>query len=123
DPDKAKALLRQVRAVGTAIKLICAANVAYNRETAQVVQEMWNTIGFKVTLEPLDTVPLLNTLKKGDFDGLIGGNTYRFDPGGFFERNFYSKSNLTHILSLYHNMPHHPLVNTPHTPHPPPPTP
>jgi peptide/nickel transport system substrate-binding protein len=103
DPDKAKALLRQVRAVGTAIKVICAANVAYNRETAQVVQEMWNTIGFKVTLEPLDTMPLLNTLKKGDFDGLIGGNTYRFDPDGFFERNFYSKSDLTHILSGWHN--------------------
>jgi ABC-type transport system substrate-binding protein len=66
DPDKAKVLLRQARAVGTALKVICAANVAYNRETAQVVQEMWNTIGFKVTLEPLDTVPILNTLKKGD---------------------------------------------------------
>ncbi len=103
DPDKAKALLRQARAVGTAIKVICAANVAYNRETAQVVQEMWHTSGLKVTLEPLDTVPLLNTLKQGDFDGLIGGNTYRFDPDGFFERNFSSKSDLTHILSGWHN--------------------
>src|SRR5262245_65316604 len=103
DPDKAKALLRQARAVGTALKVLCAANVAYNRETAQVVQEMWTTIGFKVTLEPLDTVPLLNTLKQGDFDGLIGGNTYRFDPDGFFERNFSSKSDLTQILSGWRN--------------------
>ena len=103
DPDKAKSLLRQARAVGTAIKVICAANVAYNRETAQVVQEMWTTIGFKVTLEPLDTVPLLKTLKQGDFDGLIGGNTYRFDPDGFFERNFSSKSDLTQILSGWRN--------------------
>ncbi len=103
DPDKAKALLGQARTGGTAIKLICAANVAYNRETAQVVQEQWTTIGFQVTLEPLDTVPLLTTLKKGDFDGFIGGNTYRFDPDGFFERNFSSKSDLTHILSGWHN--------------------
>ena len=103
DPDKAKALLRQARAVGTALKVLCAANVAYNRETAQVVQEMWTTIGFKVTLEPLDTVPLLKTLKQGDFDGLIGGNTYRFDPDGFFERNFSSKSDLTQILSGWRN--------------------
>src|SRR5207249_11031717 len=64
DPDKAKALLRQARAVGTATKVICAANVAYNRDTAPVGQEMLNTIGFKVTLEPLDTVPILNTLTK-----------------------------------------------------------
>src|SRR5215471_5742103 len=110
DPDKAKFLLRQARAVGTALKVICAANVAYNRETAQVVQEMWTTIGFKVTLEPLDTVPLLNTLKQGDFDGLIGGNTYRFDPDGFFERNFSSKSDLTHILSGWHNERYNRLV-------------
>src|SRR5215510_1666715 len=110
DPDKAKALLRQARAVGTAIKVICAANVAYNRETAQVVQEMWNTIGFKVTLEPLDTVPILKTLKQRDFDGLIGGNTYRFDPDGFFERNFSSKSDLTQILSGWQNARYDQLV-------------
>jgi len=40
DPEKAKALLRQARAVGTPLKLLCNANVAFNREIGQVVQEM-----------------------------------------------------------------------------------
>src|SRR5215510_7662792 len=47
DPEKAKALLKEARAVGTAIEMICNANLAYNLESAQIVQEMWNSVGFK----------------------------------------------------------------------------
>src|SRR6266478_3630505 len=64
DPDKAKALLKEARAVGTAIEMICDANLAYNRESAQIVQEMWNNIGFKVTLKPLDELPRRDVLNK-----------------------------------------------------------
>src|SRR5215472_5636150 len=59
DPDKAKALLKQARAVGTEVKIVCGANVPYNSECGQIVQEMWSSVGFKASLEPLDTVPLL----------------------------------------------------------------
>src|SRR5262249_12599507 len=110
DPDKAKALLRQVRAVGTPIKIICFAPVAFNRESGQIVQEMWNSVGFKVTLESLDTIPYLNARKQGDFDGAIGGNTYRFDPDGFFERNFHSKSEYAQVLSGWQNARYDQLV-------------
>jgi peptide/nickel transport system substrate-binding protein len=103
DPDKAKALLKEARAVGTAIKIIAFAPVAFNTESGQMVQEMWNSVGFKVTLEPLDTIPYLNARKQGDFDGAIGGNTYRFDPDGFFERNFHSKSEYAQVLSGWQN--------------------
>ena len=103
DPDKAKALLRQARAVGTPLKLLCFANVTANRESGQVVQEMWNSIGFQVTLEPLDTVPYLTARKQGDFDGLISGNTYRFDPDDFYGRNLHSKSEYAQVMSGWHN--------------------
>ena len=33
-----------------------------------------------------------DTLNKRNFHGLIQGNSYRFDPDGFFERNLHSKS-------------------------------
>src|SRR5918992_311881 len=55
DPDKAKALLKEARAVGTEIKILCQATNTIHRETAQVVQDQWNTVGFKATVEPLDT--------------------------------------------------------------------
>jgi peptide/nickel transport system substrate-binding protein len=103
DPDKAKALLQQARAVGTAIEMICDANLAYNRESAQIVQAMWTSVGFKVTVKPLDTVPLLDTLKKGEFHGHIQGNSYRFDPDGFFDRNLHSKSDYAQSLSGWQN--------------------
>src|SRR5262249_29692264 len=60
DPDKAKSLLKEARAVGTAIKIISFAPVAFNTESGQMVQEMWNSVGFKVTLDSLDTIPYLN---------------------------------------------------------------
>ncbi len=58
DPDKAKALLKEARAVGTEVKILCSVNNVIGRETAQVVQDQWTTIGFKVTVDSLDTVPL-----------------------------------------------------------------
>jgi peptide/nickel transport system substrate-binding protein len=47
DPDRAKALLKEARAVGTEVKILCNANNVLHRETAQVVQDLWSTIGFK----------------------------------------------------------------------------
>ena len=41
--------------MGTAIDMICFANLAYNRECAQIVQEMWTSVGFKVTSDLLMT--------------------------------------------------------------------
>ena len=103
DPEKAKTLLKQARAVGTAIELICNSNLAYNRESAQVVQEMWTSVGFKVNVKPLDAVPLQEATKKGDFHGLIQGNSYRFDPDGFFSRNLHSKSDYAQSLAGWHS--------------------
>ena len=110
DPDKAKALLKEARAVGTAIEMICNANLAYNLESAQIVQEMWNSVGFKVNLKPLDEVPLRETLNKGGFHGHIQGNSYRFDPDSFFERNLHSKSDYARSLSGWSNARYDQLV-------------
>jgi peptide/nickel transport system substrate-binding protein len=103
DPDKAKSLLKQAKAVGTAIELICFANLAYNRESAQIVQEMWNSVGFKVNVKPLERVPLLEAQQKGDFHGMIQGNAYRFDPDGLFARNLHSKSEYAQSLAGWKN--------------------
>ncbi|MGH8059024.1 MAG: hypothetical protein ACREOH_17610, partial [Candidatus Entotheonellia bacterium] len=79
-------------------------------QVAQVVQDQWKTVGFKVTVEPLDSVPLLNTRKQGAFDGLIQGNTYRYDPDDFFGRNLHSKSEYSQVLSGWENARYDQLV-------------
>ena len=110
DPDRAKALLREARAVGTQVKIICGANVAIGRETAQVVQDLWNTVGFKAQVEPLATVPWLNGRKQGAFNGMIQGNTYRYDPDDYFGRNLHSKSEYSQVLSGWQNARYDQLV-------------
>lgn len=103
DPDKAKTLLKQAGAVGTPLKIVCGANVAFAREIAQVIQEQWNSIGFTVIIETLDTIPFLKARKEGDFDGLLNGMTFRFDPDDFFGRNFHSQSEYAQVLSGWKN--------------------
>jgi peptide/nickel transport system substrate-binding protein len=103
DPERAKALLREARAVGTEVKIVCAANATTSRESAQVVQDLWTAVGFKVTVEPLDSVPYNTARNQGAFDGLIQYNSYRYDPDNFFARNLYSKSEYAQILSGWEN--------------------
>ena len=86
DPDRAKALLKEARAVGTEVKIVCAANATTSRESAQVVQNQWTTIGFTVTVESLASVPYNNTRNQRTLDGLISYNSYRYDPSNFKER-------------------------------------
>jgi peptide/nickel transport system substrate-binding protein len=103
DPDKAKALLKQARAVGTPLKIVLNSTGAATREIGQIIQEQWTNIGFTVELQPLDTVPFNQARKQGDFAALINGHTYRFDPDDFFGRNLHSKSEYTQVLSGWHN--------------------
>jgi peptide/nickel transport system substrate-binding protein len=110
DPDRAKALLKEARAVGTEVKLICSANIAASHQIAQVVQDLWTTVGFKVTVEILDSVPFTQARDEGLFDGLIQGNTYRYDPDAFFGRNLHSKSQYSQFLSGWQNPKYDQLV-------------
>jgi len=103
DPDKAKALLREARAAGTQVKIIANVNTALARETAQVIQDHWNTVGLKATLDLLDTAPFLAAAREGTFDGRFGGYTYRYDPNDFYARNLHSKSEWNRSNSGWHN--------------------
>jgi peptide/nickel transport system substrate-binding protein len=110
DPDRAKAMLKEARAVGTEVKLVCSANIATSLQIAQVVQDLWSTAGFKVSVEILDSVPFLQARNDGAFDGLIQGNTYRYDPDAFFGRNLHSKSQYSQVLSGWQNEKYDQLV-------------
>jgi peptide/nickel transport system substrate-binding protein len=103
DPEKATTLLKQARAVGTELKILCTTNSPYFLGCAQIVQEQWNSVGFKVSLETLDTVPWLAARREGNFDGLIQGNTLRFDPDDFYGRNLHSKSEYAQVMSGWKN--------------------
>jgi peptide/nickel transport system substrate-binding protein len=103
DPDKAKALLREARAVGTQIKIIANVNTALARESVQVIQAAWDAVGLKTTLDLLDTVPFTAASREGTFDARFGGYTYRYDPNDFYARNLHSQSEWNKSNSGWHN--------------------
>jgi peptide/nickel transport system substrate-binding protein len=111
DPELAKTMLKRLRAEGTEIEMICDTNLAYNRQCGEVIQDLWRKIGLKVRLTPLDTVPLNQARDEGNFDALIQGNSYRFDPDGFFDRNLHSKSAYARSLSGWQNERYDALVD------------
>ena len=99
DPERAKALLKEARAIGTPVRIVCSSNIAQSRESGQVLQNYWNAVGFKATVEPLDSVPFRQARAKGTFDGLVNGHSYRYDPDDFYGRNLHSQSQYAQILS------------------------
>jgi peptide/nickel transport system substrate-binding protein len=103
DPDRAKALLREAHAVGTAVKIIANVNTALARETVEVIQASWDAVGLKATLDLLDTAPFLAAAREGNFDARLGGYTYRYDPNDFYARNLHSKSEWNKSNSGWHN--------------------
>ena len=110
DPEKAKAILKKAKAVGTEIKLVSYANISSSHQIGQVVQDSWTSVGFKVKHEIQDVVPFRQTRKEGKFDGLIQGNTYRYDPDAFYGRNLHSKSGYAKVLSGWQNARYDKLV-------------
>jgi len=111
DPERAKALLKEARAVGTEVKLLCLSTWVEGRETAQVVQDLWRTVGFKVEVNLLDVVPWRQARNEGTFTASIQGNTFRYDPDDFFGRNLHSNSQYAKILSGWQNARYDQLID------------
>jgi len=110
DPDKAKTLLKEARAVGTEVTILCNSNANVSREVAQVVQDQWTAVGFKAAVNLLDTVPWNQARDHGTFAASIQGHTYRYDPDDFFGRDLHSKSEYSHALSGWQNARYDQLV-------------
>jgi peptide/nickel transport system substrate-binding protein len=92
DPDKAKSILRKARAVGTEIILQSDNAYPYLHQTAELVQNMWSEVGFKVTLY-LYEAPVLNQKRRDrDFHAESTSGSYRWDPDGWFSRQFLSSA-------------------------------
>src|SRR5207245_6795248 len=96
--ERAKALLKEARAVGAEVSLLCNSNANISREVAQVVQDQWTAIGFKVAVNLLDTVPWNKARDDGTFAASIQGHTYRYDPDDFFGRDVQSTREYSHLL-------------------------
>jgi peptide/nickel transport system substrate-binding protein len=103
NPDKARFLLRQAKAVGAAIDLQSIIAYPYIQQTGDLVQAMWTEVGFKVRYHIYGGPILRQKRRDRDFDADSSSASYRFDPDGWFFRNIYSSAPSTHSTSGFHN--------------------
>ena len=103
DPDKARFLLRQARAVGTEVALQALPTPPYMHQTAELVQAMWTEVGFKVQFNIYDEVALNQKRRERDFHADSTAASYRWDPDGWFARQILSTAPATKANSGFHN--------------------
>jgi peptide/nickel transport system substrate-binding protein len=103
DPDKAKFLLRQARAEGTEIDLQSSVSYPYLQQTGDLLQAMWSEVGFKVTHTVLGEPVLRKKRRDRDFHAMPAAASYRFDPDGWFSREFSSAATASRQGSGFHN--------------------
>jgi peptide/nickel transport system substrate-binding protein len=90
DPDKAKFLLRQAKAVGTEIVLQTQDAYPYAQQTAEIVQAMWSEVGFKVQVQTHSASVLRQKRRDRDFHADSTSASSRFDPDGWYSVQFLS---------------------------------
>jgi peptide/nickel transport system substrate-binding protein len=103
DPDKAKFLLRQAKAVGVEILLQTLNAFPYMQQTAELIQGMWTEIGLKVRYDLYDEVALNQKRRDRDFHADSTAASYRWDPNGWFSRQLLSSAAATKANSGFHN--------------------
>ncbi|MGQ4809674.1 Glutathione-binding protein GsiB [Candidatus Entotheonellaceae bacterium PAL068K] len=103
NPDKAKFLLRQAKAVGTPIDLQSLITYPYMQQTGELLQAMWTEVGFKVVHNRYDGPVLRKKRRDRDFHASMASSSYRFDPDGWFSRGILSTSPATKWSSGFRN--------------------
>lgn len=103
DPDKAKFLLRQAKAEGTAVDLQSSIAYPYMHQTGELLQAMLSEVGFHVVHNIYERPVLRQKRRDRDFHLTIGSASYRFDPDGWFSRSLLSTSPSTKRSSGFKN--------------------
>ncbi len=92
DPDKARALLKRIKATGTEVNIQSLNSFPYMQQTAELVQHMWSEVGLKATVS-LYEEPVLNQKRRDrDFHADATSASYRWDPDGWFSRQVLSSA-------------------------------
>ena len=99
DPDKAKFLLRQAKAVGVEIMLQSLNSFPYTQQTAELVQAMWSEVGFKIVFNLYEEPVLAQKRRDRDFHAESTSASYRWDPDSWFSRQLLSTAPSTKTTS------------------------
>jgi peptide/nickel transport system substrate-binding protein len=74
------------------IDLQSLSSYPYIQQTGELLQAMWSEVGFKVHHSILEDAVLSKKRRARDFHAASASASYRFDPDGWFARQFLSTS-------------------------------
>ncbi|MDH3603580.1 MAG: ABC transporter substrate-binding protein, partial [Candidatus Tectomicrobia bacterium] len=92
DPHRATSLLKQARAIGTEVIMISGMANSDRRQCTELIQQMWNEVGFQVRVDPLFGLQQQTRMQAGTFDAHVHRHLYATDPDYVYRRYFHSKS-------------------------------
>ena len=92
DPEKSKAILRKLNAVGTPIEVVARDTYEYMHQSGELVHAMLTEVGFKAKNNIYDNPVLIQKYKKNDFNVDSTAYSYRFEPDGWYSRAAVSTS-------------------------------
>ena len=90
DPDQARFLLRQAKAMGTTVVLQSLRTSPYVQQTAALIQGMWSDVGFNVVHKMYGMRELNQKRQDRAFHAEATSASYRFDPDAWFFRRLHS---------------------------------
>jgi peptide/nickel transport system substrate-binding protein len=90
DPEKSKAILRKLNAVGTPIEVVARDDFEYMHQSGELVHAMLTEVGFQAKNSVYDNPVLRKKLEKSDFSVESTAFSYRFEPDGWFSRVVHS---------------------------------
>lgn len=112
DPDQARFLLRQARAVGTTVVLQSLRTSPYVQQTAALIEGMWSNVGFQVIHKMYDARELDQKRRERAFHAESTAASYRFDPDGWFSRRLHSEATSTRAALGFHDAQVDSLIDT-----------
>ncbi len=103
DPKQSKSLLKQARALGTEVVMMSGMGQNERRQCTELIQQMWNEVGFKARVEPLFGEQRKKRLQAGTFHAHVMQHPYHADPDLFYRGYFHSESPISRRLSGWYN--------------------
>ena len=74
-----------------------------SRQCTELIQQMWNEVGFNVRVEPLFGGQIQKRLQAGTFHAHVRHHRHHADPDAFYRRYFHSESPISRRLSSWYN--------------------
>ncbi len=89
--------------MGTEVVMITGMGQSAHRQCTEMIQQMWNEVGFRVRVDPLMGTQMQTRMQTGAFHAHVRRHLYESDPDQVYRRYYHSESPASNWLSGWYN--------------------